>query len=226
MPKPETSRDFRYSRNSSRSLYEGNVLQTRIALRELTQELQSFTNIISHAQPLERASLTVPIQLNRAWIYLILALAKATRKSMVRNAHFDNAKDLIKEGMAEVMQALPSEDLLAREVVLPLEIVSLLSLKLLQDTTGTYPNLDTIYSEYLNALVSQSPLSSSRNLCIVQSCNPFRCQTNQSNTGQRGSHKTIRTVLRTPYQPPQTRSNSHQPRRRQATPHLRSPRAL
>ncbi|KAH8905061.1 hypothetical protein BR93DRAFT_945996 [Coniochaeta sp. PMI_546] len=149
---PETSRDFRYSRNSSRSVYEGNVLQTRIALRELTQELQSFTNIISHAQPLERASLTVPIQLNRAWIYLILALAKATRKSMVRNAHFDNAKDLIKEGMAEVMQALPSEDLLAREVVLPLEIVSLLSLKLLQDTTGTYPNLDTIYSEYLNAL--------------------------------------------------------------------------
>ncbi|OIW34428.1 hypothetical protein CONLIGDRAFT_566188 [Coniochaeta ligniaria NRRL 30616] len=136
----------------SRSVYESNVLYTRASLRELTQEIQSFANIISHAQPLERASISVPIQLIRAWIYLLLALAKATKKTMIRNSHFDNAKDLIKEGMAEVVQALPSEDLLAREVVLPIEVVSLLSLKLLQDTTGPYPNLDTVYSEFLNAL--------------------------------------------------------------------------
>jgi hypothetical protein len=154
MPKqPDTSREFRYSRTTSRSLNELNVSSTRDALRELTQEIQSFTNIISHAQPVERASITVPIQLIRAWIYLLLGLAKATKKMVTRNTHFYNAMDLLKEGMAEVMQALPSDDLLAREVVLPMEVVSLLSLKLLQDTTGTFPNLDTTYSEYLNALV-------------------------------------------------------------------------
>jgi hypothetical protein len=151
MPKPDTSREYRYARSSSRSIYLGSVLHS---LRALTKDIQSFTNIISHAQPLERANITIPIQLIRAWIYLILALAKSTKKTITRNGHFDNAQDLIKEGMAEVMQALPSEDLLAREVVLPMEVVSLLSLKLLQDTTGTFPNLDTVYSEYLNALVS------------------------------------------------------------------------
>ena len=156
MPKPE-SREYRYLRPDSRDseILELNVEHARSALRELAQQIQSFSNIISHAQPLERACLTVPIQLIRAWIYLLLALAKATKK-VTSNNHFDNARELIKEGMAEVMQNLPSEDLLAREVVLPMELVSLLSLKLLQDTTGTYPNLDTIYSEYLNALVSLS----------------------------------------------------------------------
>ncbi|KAB5551293.1 hypothetical protein GE09DRAFT_168424 [Coniochaeta sp. 2T2.1] len=153
MPKSE-SLDYGYSRrpdNRDSQILELNVGDARSALRELTQHIQSFANIISHAQPLERASLTVPIQLIRAWIYLLLALAKATKKATSNN-HFDNARELLKEGMAEVMQNLPSEDLLAREVVLPMELVSLLSLKLLQDTTGTYPNLDTIYSEYLNAL--------------------------------------------------------------------------
>jgi len=153
MPKPDISRETRYSRATTRSTDEVGVTYTRVELRELTQEIQSFTNIVSHAQPLERANIEVPIQLIRAWIYVLLALAKATNKTTRWVAHFDNAKGLLKEGMAEVMQALPSEDLLAREVVQPTEVVTLLSLKLLEDTTGTYPNLDTVYSEYLNALV-------------------------------------------------------------------------
>jgi hypothetical protein len=73
--------------------------------------------------------------------------------------HFDFATTLIKEGMAEVMQALPGGDLLSKEVILPMDIVSLLSLKLLQDTTGASPNIDRTYSEYLHALV---PISYSK----------------------------------------------------------------
>lgn len=134
-----------------------NLLQTRVALRELTQQIQSFTNILSHAQPMERASITVPIELFRAWIYLLIALAKAAKNSFVRLTQFEDAKDLIKDGMEEVIEALPGDDLLAREVVLPMEIVSLLCLRLLQDTTGAYPNLDAIYSEYLDALVRPYP---------------------------------------------------------------------
>lgn len=121
-------------------------------LRKLTQEIQSFTNVLSHAQPIERAGITVPLQLIRAWAHLVMALVKANNKSW-RWPHLEFADSLIKEGMVEVMQGLPGEDLLSKEVVLPMEIVSLLSLRLLQDSTGVFPNLDMTYSEYLNALV-------------------------------------------------------------------------
>lgn len=51
------------------------------------------------------------------------------------------------------MQTFPGGDLLSKEVILPMDIVSLLSLKLLQDSTGALPNIDRTYSEYLHALV-------------------------------------------------------------------------
>jgi hypothetical protein len=162
MPKPDTGRQYDSYHGSyrpgSRSVSSDYLVYTRSALRDLTQDIQSFTNIILHAQPLERANIKVPVQLLRAWIYILLALAKATKKTMARNAHFDIARDLLREGMAEVMMALPSEDLLSREVVLPMEIVSLLSLKLLRDTTGAYPNIDAVYSECFDALVCYNPL--------------------------------------------------------------------
>jgi hypothetical protein len=144
----DTAHSFRRSANS-----DSVIFPTKLALRELTQQIQSFTNILSHAQPLERAGITIPIQLIRAWVHLVMALVKASSNARSWHTHMDVAKALIKEGMGEVIQALPSEDLLAREVVLPMEVVSLLSLKLLRDSTGLYPNLDMIYSEYLNALV-------------------------------------------------------------------------
>lgn len=138
---------------SRRSHYESGIPDTRTHLRELTQAIQSFTNIIAHAQPLERAMIAVPIQLIRAWVHLIMALIKANNMMKSWSLHMDLVQTLIKEGMVEVMQALPAEDLLSKEVVLPMEIVSLLCLKLLEDSTGTFPDLDMTYTEYINALV-------------------------------------------------------------------------
>jgi hypothetical protein len=137
------------------------VQETRPRLRELTQIIQAFVSILSHAQNTELAAIPVPLQLIRAWVHLVLALVKADGESSnvgyyLGQGHLDFAIALIKEGMAEVMQALPSGDLLSNEVLLPMDVVSLLSLKLLQDSTGALPNIDKTYSEYLHAMVQIS----------------------------------------------------------------------
>lgn len=125
----------------------------RDTLRSLAQEIQAFNNIVSHAEQSERARTTIPLQLLRAWAHLVMALVRANTKICQYNMHMEHATKLIKQGMAEVVHSFSGDDLLSKEVVLPMEIVSLLSMKLLQDVTGVFPNLDTIYSEYLNALV-------------------------------------------------------------------------
>lgn len=51
---------------------------------------------------------------------------------------------------------IPTEDLglLPSSVLQPMDLVALVSLKLLQDSTGKYPSIDDTYSDYLKGLVS------------------------------------------------------------------------
>lgn len=125
----------------------------RSYLRKLTQAIQSFRDILCHAQPLERANITVPDELIRAWLHLLMALIYSAQGAFSWNDHSEIARTLIKKGMEEVIEGMATESLLKRAVVLPLEIVSLVSLKLLEDATGAYPNIGATYSEYLDALV-------------------------------------------------------------------------
>jgi hypothetical protein len=83
-----------------------------------------------------------------------MTLIYSTSSSDGWSEHSEVAQKLIKDGIGEVMDSLGNESLLNRAVLLPMEIVSLLSLQLLQDSTGSYPNLGATYSEYLDALVS------------------------------------------------------------------------
>lgn len=129
------------------------VPAVRTYLRNLTQAIQSFKNILSHAEPLERAGIKVPDELIRAWMHLLMALIYSTQGAQAWRDHLEIVLSLIKTGMEGVIDGMTSDSLLDKVVVLPLEIVSLLSLKLLEDSTGTYPNIRATYSEYLDSLV-------------------------------------------------------------------------
>ena len=133
---------------------EVNVPAVRSYLRKLTQVIQSFRGTLSHAQPIDRATITVPDGLIRSWLHLLMALIYSSQGSYSWVDHGEVAQNLVKEGMAEVMEGLSRESLLNKAAILPMEIVSLLSMKLYQDSTGTCPNIGATYSEYLNSLVS------------------------------------------------------------------------
>lgn len=51
---------------------------------------------------------------------------------------------------------LPTQDLLSNAVIQPMELLALVSSKLLQDSTGTYSSINDTYSDYLKGLVSIS----------------------------------------------------------------------
>lgn len=148
---PEKSNQQRRGQRSGRA--DLVVPLVRSYLRKLTQAIQSFKNILSHAQPLERASITVPDGLIRAWLHLLMAMIYSSQGAFAWTEHSEVARTLIKGGMAEVIEEMAGESLLKKVVILPMEVVSLVTLKLLQDSTGVYPNIGTTYSEYLDALV-------------------------------------------------------------------------
>lgn len=61
---------------------------------------------------------------------------------------------LLKEGMKLVIQDLSKKPLIDRSVVLPLELVSLISLRLLQDVTPGVLDISKTYSAALEVVVS------------------------------------------------------------------------
>lgn len=66
------------------------------------------------------------------------------------------ARLLIGDGMNKMVKSSSTKTLLERSVVLPLEIVSLISLKLLQDVTRGLPDISETYSSYIESIVSSN----------------------------------------------------------------------
>ncbi|KAI0022440.1 hypothetical protein F4780DRAFT_777811 [Xylariomycetidae sp. FL0641] len=117
------------------------------------QRIQSFQSIMSNAPTTARTRVAVPDSLVRAWLHLILALVQSTsNKETSDENHIYVADALIKKGLGEIMDNLPTGDLLRHFVVQPMDIVALLSEKLIRDSTGQYPNISDTYSEYLKKL--------------------------------------------------------------------------
>lgn len=65
----------------------------------------------------------------------------------------DHAKSLIRNGMSDMVLALSETSLLESSVVLPLELLSLIGLKLMHDATIDIPGISDCYSARLHKLV-------------------------------------------------------------------------
>ncbi|KAI2782312.1 hypothetical protein F4815DRAFT_30049 [Daldinia loculata] len=132
-----------------------NLYPLRSTLRGLTRVIQSFQDILSHAPASLRTKVDVPDSLVRAWLHLVIALIQASQNDEAWNENINVAEALIRRGMNDIMDELPTEDLLSSSVIQPMELVTLISLKLLQDSTGTYSSIDDTYSDYLKGLENE-----------------------------------------------------------------------
>ena len=110
---------------------------------------------MSHADAEERANVELPKEFVSAWLYLVMAMIYSTSNDGPWRNRIIRATTLISSGMQKIIKGLSDVNLLEKATVLPLEVLSLLTLGLLQDQVGTSDDICETYSQYLNSLVRQ-----------------------------------------------------------------------
>ncbi|OTB14339.1 hypothetical protein K445DRAFT_23746 [Daldinia sp. EC12] len=155
---PDPNNESRKSSRRHAKAYT-NVFPLRNALRGLTRVIQSFQDILSHMPASMRAKVEVPDSLVRAWLHLVMALIQASQNEEAWNENMNVAEALIRNGMNDItaveVDELPTKDLLSSSVLQPMELVTLVSSKLLKDSTGKYSSINDTYSDYLKGLENE-----------------------------------------------------------------------
>lgn len=133
------------------------------ALGDVAIDVMSFNDIFVHAQQSDRAKITTPLTLIDAWMHLVLALATLPSDRMRSQELIWGASSLLKKGIEAMIEALPGQPVSKHSVVLPLELVSLMSMRVLKDVAPgvgpenpNVPDISTTYSSSLSAVVSSA----------------------------------------------------------------------
>ncbi|EHK21542.1 uncharacterized protein TRIVIDRAFT_209419 [Trichoderma virens Gv29-8] len=127
------------------------ISEMRSTLWQLTQDIQSFQNIMSFAGKEDRAAMALPHELVTAWLHIVFGLIYGTY-ALDWYTHMTKAKSLLREGMQKMIEGISAQNLLDKAVMQPTEIMSLIALNLLQDDVGKYDDICDTYSLYLNSL--------------------------------------------------------------------------
>ena len=94
----------------------------------------------------------MPNEMTEGWLHLILGLVNLERKEHAERL-IENAAQLLFQGASEMVKSLSQKSLEETAAIMPLEIVSLLSLKLVQGISSTQDfQQDDIFQLYRNRL--------------------------------------------------------------------------
>jgi hypothetical protein len=111
--------------------------------------------LLSHAKASDHTRIKAPNEFLQAWLHLLMGFIYLSKENKHRSYDFiDSAEKLINRGLKTIIQSLSKRNLLESSVVLPLELVSLMSLKLLQSITPGHPDITKTYSSYIDSIVS------------------------------------------------------------------------
>ncbi|KAK8005582.1 Mg2+ transporter protein- CorA-like protein [Apiospora arundinis] len=108
--------------------------------------IMSFVKGIFNYIPAEkRHSFRIQDALVHAWMHLLMGLIMSSKDIGNWSEHLDVCSDLFTEGAKDIISQFSTVDLLEHAVMQPLELVSLLSLKLIQDSTDEKTDLTESY---------------------------------------------------------------------------------
>ncbi|KAL7957117.1 hypothetical protein V8C34DRAFT_286828 [Trichoderma compactum] len=127
------------------------VSEIRNTLWQLTQDIESFQNLMSFAGKEDRAAMELPHEVVTAWLHIVFGLIYGTY-ALDWYSHMTKAKSLLKEGMQKMVESISGQNLLDKAVMQPTEVMSLIALNLLHDDVGKYDDICDTYSLYLNSL--------------------------------------------------------------------------
>ncbi|CAJ0546131.1 Ff.00g096040.m01.CDS01 [Fusarium sp. VM40] len=135
-----------------RPSYDNTASNIRTFTRDLTRNIMAFQNIVTHSSKEERAEVELPSEFSKAWLYLTMAIIYSAKDDPKWNSRMKRAEDLIEKGSKKFLQGLSEKSLLEKAAVLPLEVLSLVTMGLLQDQVGKSDDICDTYSQYLNSL--------------------------------------------------------------------------
>ncbi|KAK4168267.1 magnesium transport protein cora [Cladorrhinum sp. PSN259] len=131
---------------------------TQYTLHQISAHISSFNDFFVHADASDMAHIKTPFALIDAWMYILLGLVNVLqdeeRMTQLTNMVIGRS-GLMYQGMMEMLKSLSDRPLSANSVALPLELVSLMSMKLLKDVTPGLPGIRETYSSYLNSIESE-----------------------------------------------------------------------
>ena len=142
------------ARKTDRPLWLGQLDSIVTILRLTTTDILAFNEAFANIEESDRALVKTPTTLINAWIHITLALVTfpSNQDRSLELAH--RARSEISAGMEEIIAARSERLRLQNLVVLPFDLVALMSMKLCRDVTPNLPDTSATYGSYLNSIVS------------------------------------------------------------------------
>ncbi|KAK4198538.1 hypothetical protein QBC40DRAFT_283526 [Triangularia verruculosa] len=134
------------------------------AIDRQVAELSSFNSTFSSASPSDLNKVHTPWLLVDAWIHILLGLAIFPKNTTRSEFLMDSGLSSIRQGVDEMIQSVANSferPLFDRSVLLPMDLVSLMSMTLLKDITPGLPDISETYSSYLDTIESDITTKSS-----------------------------------------------------------------
>ena len=125
----------------------------RSGLEPFVDTITSFKEMFRNANETDLSSITVGDGLVQSWICLVMGCIYLTPNPRKGSDLLEDAASLASEGLGEIVMAMSDRTLLGQAAVLPLELVSLMSLQLMRDATPGLPNITETYSSCILTIV-------------------------------------------------------------------------
>lgn len=123
--------------------------------KSLAVTIASFNETIGYSDGLSRLDIVIPDELKNAWLHLTMGLIFVPHDEVMSENLLIHAQLLIEEGIQGIVKSLSTKSLVEVAVILPVELLSLMGLKMLQDSTAGLPDITETYSTYLESVVSR-----------------------------------------------------------------------
>lgn len=121
----------------------------------MTVTIASFNETIGYSTDPSHLDIVVPDDLKNAWLHLMMGLVFVPHDEVMSETLLVHAQLLIEEGIENIVKSLSRKSLMENAVISPIEICTLMGLKMLQDSTAGLPDISYTYSAYLESVVSK-----------------------------------------------------------------------
>lgn len=131
-------------------------------LGSVVKQCQPFKELFSQAHSTDRLNLQLPEEFAKAWLYILICMAAATKDIMVFDTEINQVYDLIAKGMRKVVEENSKKSLLETMVFTPFELATLINFQLVEGSNNAFSE-DPVepYWNYLRSLesdIASSPL--------------------------------------------------------------------
>ncbi|KAK4184374.1 hypothetical protein QBC35DRAFT_417078 [Podospora australis] len=135
---------------------------TMLALLEYqARNIPAFNEWFASAQPSDLTNIRTPGTLINGWMHILLGLVVLPVDEYRPEKLMAAAYLSCRAGLEEMIDSLSKTPLIDKSVVLPMELLSLISMKLLRDITPGLPNISDTYSSCLDTIESDITTKSS-----------------------------------------------------------------